>query len=219
MEDINLENIWNKKPHIAISGIIGVGKTTLATSLSKVMNIPVYYEPVNDNGYLEDFYKNPRAYSFNLQIYLLQKRFAQQQQIIWSNEGGIQDRSIYEDIIFAKMLKDDDLMEKRDYETYIRLFDDISKFMQRPDIIIHLEATPEESLERIKKRSRDCETDITIDYLNKLKDGYSSFIKEISKKIPVFSVNWSKFKDPQILANMINSELEKISNIVKIDNF
>jgi deoxyadenosine/deoxycytidine kinase len=89
---------------IAISGVIGVGKTTLATDLGKLARMPVFYEEVVENGYLEDFYRDMKKYSFPLQIYLLNKRFRQQQQVLWSESGGIIDRSIYEDLVFAKML-------------------------------------------------------------------------------------------------------------------
>lgn len=71
-------------------------QTTLAVALAKKLNLPVYYEPVIDNAYLQDFYADMARYSFPLQVYLLNRRFAQQQQIIWSGKGGVQDRTIYE---------------------------------------------------------------------------------------------------------------------------
>lgn len=75
---------------IGISGLIGAGKSTLATALAKELNLPVYYEPVIDNEYLADFYQDMQKYSFQLQVYLLNKRFKQQQQIIWEGKGGVQ---------------------------------------------------------------------------------------------------------------------------------
>lgn len=88
-----LENVY-----ISIAGLIGAGKTTLATALSKTLGLPVHFEPVTDNVYLEDFYKDMKRYGFPLQIYLLNKRFRQQQQIVWEGRGGVQDRTIYEDV-------------------------------------------------------------------------------------------------------------------------
>ena len=79
--------------YISISGLIGAGKSTLATALGKVLDLPVYYEPIGDIEYLSDFYTNIAKYSFPMQIYLLNKRFQQQQQIIWQKAGAIQDRS------------------------------------------------------------------------------------------------------------------------------
>lgn len=98
-----------------------------------------------------------------MQVYLLNARFKQQQQIVWSGRGGVQDRTIYEDSVFARMLVDSGLMEERDYGTYISLFNHMSNFMRKPNIIVHLDVSPEESLRRIAMRSRDCETGITLE--------------------------------------------------------
>ena len=68
---------------IGISGLIGAGKTTLAEALAKELNLPVFYEPVTNNEYLKDFYTDMKRYAFPMQIYLLNKRFKQQQQIVW----------------------------------------------------------------------------------------------------------------------------------------
>ena len=109
---------------ISISGLIGAGKSTLATKLAEKMSLPCFYEPVMDNEYLADFYKDPARYSFPLQvelltttptiiifplffsfikIYLLNRRFQQHQSIIWQGQGGVQDRTIYEDSVFARV--------------------------------------------------------------------------------------------------------------------
>ena len=174
---------------IGISGLIGAGKTTLAKALGKVLNLPVYYEPIIENEYLEDFYRDMKRYSFSFQIYLLNCRFRQHQQVLWNGTGGIQDRTLYEDSIFAKVLYEDGNMEEREYKTYLNLFKNMSNFMKKNTLIIHLDCKPEESLERIKRRARGCETGITLEYLNKLYKGYEDFIKEISKVIPVLRVS------------------------------
>ena len=188
---------------IGISGLIGAGKTTLAKALGKVLNLPVYYEPVIENEYLEDFYRDMKRYSFSFQIYLLNCRFRQHQQVLWNGTGGIQDRTLYEDSIFAKVLYEEGNMEEREYKTYLNLFKSMSNFMKKNTLIIHLDCKPEESLERIKKRARGCETGITLEYLTKLYNGYEEFIKQISKVIPVLRVNYSRFKSAEEMAEII----------------
>ena len=202
---------------IGISGLIGAGKTTLAKALGKVLNLPVYYEPIIENEYLEDFYRDMKRYSFSFQIYLLNCRFRQHQQVLWNGTGGIQDRTLYEDSIFAKVLYEDGNMEEREYKTYLNLFKNMSNFMKKNTLIIHLDCKPEESLERIKRRARGCETGITLEYLNKLYKGYEDFIKEISKVIPVLRINYSKFKTAEEMAEIIKKEYESMQNVRKVD--
>ena len=202
---------------IGISGLIGAGKTTLAKALGKVLNLPVYYEPIIENEYLEDFYRDMKRYSFSFQIYLLNCRFRQHQQVLWNGTGGIQDRTLYEDSIFAKVLYEEGNMEEREYKTYLNLFKSMSNFMKKNTLIIHLDCKPEESLERIKKRARGCETGITLEYLTKLYNGYEEFIKQISKVIPVLRVNYSRFKSAEEMAEIIKKEYESMQNVKKID--
>jgi deoxyadenosine kinase len=206
-----------EKLYISISGLIGAGKSTLARALGEALNLEVYYEPVHDNEYLADFYGNMEKYSFPMQIYLLNKRFQQQQQIVWQRKGAVQDRTIYEDRIFAKMLCDQGLMEKRDFETYSELFSNMSNFMCRPNLIIHLDVTPEESLRRIKMRERDCETTITVEYLRALHAEYEVFLKDISRVIPVLRVNYSEFKTAEEMAEMVKKEYKSLINIRNIE--
>eukprot|EP00742_Colponemidia_sp_Colp-10_P009873 GILJ01010802.1.p1 GENE.GILJ01010802.1~~GILJ01010802.1.p1 ORF type:complete len:260 (-),score=26.44 GILJ01010802.1:189-938(-) len=205
--------VCHEKLFISISGLIGAGKTTLATALGKTMGLPVYYEPVIENVYLADFYQNPAKYSFALQIYLLNSRFRQHQQIVWQYAGGIQDRTIYEDSVFAKMLRDSGLMDQRDYETYVSLFSNMSNFMKKPNLIVHLDVTPEQSLERIRLRNRDCEKTLDLEYLQNLYNAYEEFLRDISQVIPVIKVDWSNFRSPEEMAEMIKNEYSKMQNI------
>lgn len=205
--------MWSADLFISISGLIGAGKSTLATSLGNILGLPVYYEPVQDNEYLEDFYKDMKAHAFEMQIYLLNKRFKQQQKIIWDGRGGIQDRTIYEDTIFAKMLLDGGMISEKNYRTYIELFHNMSNFMKRPNLIVHLEVTPEESYERIKNRGRECEDAVTIDYLTRLHAAYEDFINDISKVIPVVRVKYDKFYEPSEIAKHIKRGYIGMRNI------
>jgi len=194
------------KTFIGIAGLIGAGKTTLAKSLAAHLGLEVHFEPVIDNEYLEDFYRDTARYAFAMQIYLLNRRFQQHQEIIWRGAGGVQDRTIYEDAIFAKTLRDMGLMEARDYETYVNLFRNLSNFMCRPHVIIYLDVQPEHSLERIKQRDRGCEQTVSLEYLKKLYANYGEFLGEISRQIPVIRVKWDEFWQVDTLADAISRE-------------
>jgi deoxyadenosine kinase len=194
------------KAFIGIAGLIGAGKTTLATALAEHLRLEVHYEPVIDNEYLDDFYRETKRYAFAMQIYLLNRRFQQHQEIIWRGNGGVQDRTIYEDAIFAKTLRDMQLMDNRDYETYVTLFRNMSNFMCRPNVIIYLDVSPEKSLERIKRRDRGCETTVTVEYLTRLRDNYEEFLQEISRLIPVIRAPWNEFIEVDKLADAIARE-------------
>jgi deoxyadenosine kinase len=191
---------------IGIAGLIGAGKTTLADALAEHLELPVYYEPVGDNEYLEDFYRDTAAYAFQTQIYLLTRRFRQHQEIIWKGGGGVQDRTIYEDAIFAKTLVNAGLMDERDYRTYLELFRQMSNFMCRPSVIVYLDLSPETSMERIQMRSRGVESGITMEYLRGLHAEYEAFIGEISRSVPVIRVSWEKFRDASEMAEVIERE-------------
>lgn len=215
--DFTSASFGSQELFIGISGLIGAGKTTLAEALASKLGLPVYYEPVIDNVYLADFYQDMTKYAFPLQIFLLNKRFKQQQQIVWGGNGGVQDRTIYEDSVFARMLRDGGHMSQRDYNTYIELFRNMSNFMKKPNIIVHLDVKPEEALERIKSRSRGCETGITVEYLTALYHAYEEFIAEISRVIPVIKVDYSDFRTSDEMAQRIVREYERIANIRNVE--
>ena len=191
---------------IGIAGLIGAGKTTLAAALGKHLNLPVYYEPVQDNEYLADFYRDTPRYAFATQIYLLNRRFQQHQEVIWRGGGGVQDRTIYEDAVFAKMLADEGIMEERDYRTYLNLFRHMSNFMRRPNVIVFLDLTPETSMARIRQRHRDVESGITMTYLEALHREYQAFIQNIARTVPVIRVDYERYRDAEEMAAVIERE-------------
>ncbi len=204
---------------IGIAGMIGAGKSTLATALAKHLDIDVYYEPVEDNEYLEDFYRDTAKYSFATQIYLLNRRFQQHQEIIWRGRPAVQDRTIYEDSIFAKMLAETGLMDERDFRTYVQLFKHMSHFMCKPNLIVYLDVSPEESHERIKSRSRDCESGVSLEYLTALYKGYGDFVQDISRVIPVIKVDYNTFRSADEMAEMIQAEYFDHSFLREVSRF
>merc|ERR1739848_378922 len=119
---------------------------------------------------------------------------------------GVQDRTIYEDSVFARMLRDSGHMEERDFETYMELFQNMANFMKKPNIIVHLDLTPEESFRRIKLRSRNCESAIPLEYLKALHAAYEIFIADIARVIPVIKVDYLQFRTADEMAQVVKEE-------------
>jgi deoxyadenosine/deoxycytidine kinase len=163
--------------HIAITGNIGAGKTTLARKLSEHYKWGVLYEAVEGNPYLADFYEDMARWSFNLQVFFLNSRFSQAQKIRSMHyQTVIQDRTIYEDaFIFAKNLADSKLMEKRDYQNYLMLYETMMNAIKAPDLIVYLKADLPKLRSQIQKRGREFEQSITDKYLLNLNELYENF--------------------------------------------
>ena len=193
--------------HIAISGNIGSGKTTLTGLLAKHYGWNAHYENADNNPYLDDFYSNMQHWSFNLQIYFLNERFGQIQEIRNSGLTVVQDRTIYEDAyIFAENLHSMGLMSMRDYTTYRSLFDKMMSFIQPPDLLIYLRASVPTLVKQIQKRGRAYESGIRLDYLNKLNERYENWISRyILGKLLVIDVDTVHFDEtPEDLRTVIN---------------
>ena len=204
---------------IGIAGMIGAGKTTLAKAMGEHLGIDVYTEPVADNEYLADFYRDTPRYSFAMQVYLLNRRFQQHQEIIWRRRSAVQDRTIYEDSIFAKMLAETGLMDERDYRTYSELFRHMSNFMCKPNLIIYLDVSPERSFERIQNRGRDVERVVSLDYLKALYRGYQEYVTDISRVIPVIQLDYDRFATAEEMAEVVHREHLTQSFLRKVTRF
>ena len=194
--------------HIAIAGNIGAGKTTLTNLLSKHYNWKPHFEDVEENPYLLDFYDEMQRWSFNLQVYYLNSRFTQIQDIKQSSETIIQDRAIYEDaFIFAPNLHSMGLMTTRDFENYFSLFNLLESFISAPDLLIYLRAGVPKLVQNIQSRGREYEESIRIDYLKRLNERYEAWISTYDKgKLLIIDVEENNFKDsPEDLGNIIQS--------------
>jgi deoxyadenosine/deoxycytidine kinase len=165
------------KKFIAVAGNIGVGKSTLVHLLCEQLGWEPFYEPVAENPYLSDFYKDMSSWSFHSQVFFLTHRLRIHQQILRFDGSVIQDRSIYEDAeIFAHNLALQGNLSERDYQTYYTLFQTISDFIPPPDLVIYLRASVSTLKNRISRRDRDYERDISSDYLSGLNALYEQWI-------------------------------------------
>jgi len=184
-------NLSEKKPFfLAVAGNIGVGKTTLTTKIAEKYSLHPYFERVINNPYLADFYKDMHRWSFNLQVFFLSQRFIDQRTISESKKPCVQDRSIYEDAeIFAYILHKQGFMSDRDYENYRDLFYVMTDYLRKPDVILYLRASTWTLITRIRKRSREFEKNITVEYLHELNEAYERWIKKMSNETNVLIVN------------------------------
>lgn len=179
--------------HVAITGNIGAGKTTLAGLLAKHYDWEVLYEAVDGNPYLADFYGDMERWAFNLQMFFLKSRFSQVLEIQETNKKYIQDRTIYEDAyIFAKNLNDSKLMSDVDYQTYKEFFDMMMSLVQPPDLMIYLKADLSKLTNQIKLRGREYESNISAEYLASLNNYYENFIADF-KDAKIITININDF--------------------------
>ena len=166
------------KKYVAIAGNIGAGKSSLTRVLSDYFKWEAYFERVDDNPYLSDFYEDMHRWSFNLQVFFLSSRFGHQRVIEEVPHSVVQDRSIYEDAeIFARNLHAMGLMSTRDFENYTELFKIMTSYLQSPNLLVYLRATVPTLVKHIQARGRDFESTIRIEYLERLNKHYEDWIE------------------------------------------
>lgn len=177
--------------HIAVSGNIASGKTSLTEKLARHYNWTPIFESVDQNPYLEDFYKDMKRWAFNLQVYFLNSRFNQAKNTRELEGTVIQDRTIYEDAyIFAANLYQSGMITDRDYHNYLGLFDSMIKLVKPPDLLIYLQADIPKLVSQIQKRGRDYEHLIQLEYLNNLNTFYQRWIDQYSLgKLLIININ------------------------------
>ena len=163
--------------HIAVSGNIGAGKTTLTQMLSKHYGWEMRLEPVVVNPYLEDYYKDIKRWSYALEVYFLKERFRDVLDIAHTNKTIIQDRSIFEGVyVFVENNYRQGNLSETDFHTYMELFDLMTNITKIPDLMIYLRKSVPELVRQIQKRGRDYEQTMQLDYLEGLNNRYEDFI-------------------------------------------
>jgi deoxyadenosine/deoxycytidine kinase len=176
------------KKFVAVAGNIGVGKSTLVGMLCARLGWQPFYEPVAENPYLVDFYKDMHAWAFHSQIFFLTHRLRLHHQLMAHPTSVIQDRSVYEDAgVFAENLYRQGLIDARDYAAYRDLYEVLTAFLTPPDLVVYLRASPNTLVERIHSRGRDYERKITLEYLLQLNELYEDWISGFSL-CPVLTV-------------------------------
>lgn len=163
---------------IAVAGNVGVGKSTLTHLLSERLGWEPFYEAVDDNPYLADFYSDMPRWSFHSQIFFLSRRLRHHREILSHPNTVIQDRSVYEDAeIFARNLYLQGHMQPRDYRCYRELYEVLTQFLPPPDLVVYLRASVPTLQHRIALRGRDFERQIPDEYLAQLNALYDEWIE------------------------------------------
>ncbi len=203
----------NQKFSIAIAGNMGVGKSTLTELLANHLGWTPFYEAVDDNPYLADFYKDMRQWSFHSQIFFLSRRLHHHREIISHPASVIQDRTIYEDAeIFARNLHQRGNMCKRDYQVYRGLYEEFIRFLPMPNLVVYLKASVPTLIERIQRRGRAFEQDVSPLYLQQLNELYNAWIEDFTLcPILVLSADSLDFvrssNDFEVIKNQIMAKL------------
>ncbi len=200
---------------LSIAGNIGIGKSTLTTLLSEKFGWKPYYEVVETNPYLSNFYTDMKRWAFHLQVFFLSKRFKHHQEMLKEEGTVIQDRSIYEDVeIFAKNLYIQGKFEERDYQNYRELFSTMTDFLKPPDLMVFLRAPIPVIQKRIETRGRSFELSIPGAYLEQLNTHYDNWAEHYNKG-PLLVINTENLdivnshEDFEYVANLILQHLTK----------
>lgn len=193
---------------IVIAGNIGVGKSTLVQLLSERLNLEPFYEPVNDNPYLADFYQDMETWSFHSQLYFLTRRLRIHKQLLEAQGSVVQDRSVYEDAeIFARNLYLQGDISTRDYGIYQELYQILISLLPPPDLIVYLRASVDTLISRIASRGRDYEIGISREYLSRLNDLYEDWINSFTQ-CPILII-------PSDNLNLVSSDVH-IQQVVQL---
>ena len=198
--------------HIAIAGNIGSGKTTLTKMLAAHYGWTPKFESVDFNPYLADFYEDMERWSFNLQIYFLNKRFQDVVEISKQKDIIIQDRTVMEGVhIFVANNYAQGNLSERDYHTFMDSYNVMMEVVKQPDLLIYLKSSIEHLVAQIAKRGRDYEQSISIEYLSGLNERYDAWIGSYTGRLITIDVDDLDFlnrpEDFALITDRIDAEL------------
>ena len=176
------------KYFVAIAGNIGVGKSTLTTLMTQKLGWDPFFEAVEENPYLADFYKDMSRWSFHSQAFFLSRRLQQHYELLQRADSVLQDRSVYEDAeVFARNLYRQGNMSQRDWQTYYDLYTILSQLLTPPHLVVYLKASVPTLIRRIEQRGREYERTISADYLTALNELYDDWVARFAL-CPVLTV-------------------------------
>jgi len=209
-EVISYADTFALPPIIGLTGLIAVGKTTLARNLSAALGWKMVPEVMRQNPYLDMFYKSPDGMSrwaFSSQVRILNKRLERYQAALSTRQPAILDRTIYDDPIFALTLRRAGHITAADFETYVMCYRNLVSAVRKPDLIMYLDVTPERAHERLVRRGRACEQSITLDYLRNLRAGYEEWFRSGVAGVPTVRVDWNEFGGVEVAIECINTQM------------
>jgi deoxyadenosine/deoxycytidine kinase len=193
---------------IAIEGNIGAGKTTLSHLLSQHFNAKLVLEEFAENPFLTKFYENPKQYAFPLELFFLAERFKQQQEFVKSKdlfqEVMVSDYIFTKCLLFAKVN-----LPEEEYRLYQKMYEVFSQQLTQPDVLIYLHAPVNKLQSNIKKRNRKFEQSIPDEYLFKLQETYTSYIKQHNLKTIFVDASNADFLYNEAHFKLITDALEK----------
>lgn len=202
------------KNFIAIAGNIGVGKSTLTKKLAEHLKWKAYQEPVTQNPYLEDFYKDMKKWAFHSQMYFMGKRLQDHYNILKEKKSVVQDRTIYENSeIFARNLHNRGYINSRDWKSYQQIYKTCENILPAPDLVIYLKASVDKIMDRIALRGREFEKGIDRKYIRELNDLYDRWAGNFNQS----QVLILSYDDLDLKNNNIDFEsfLAEVKNYIK----
>lgn len=178
---------------IIVEGLIGVGKSTFTTEASSLFNLTPLYESVEDNPFLEKFYSESASrWAYTLQMHFLYDRFSKH-----LPENTMLDRSIFGDMCFANILKDEGTLTEDEYASYLKHFSMLKPFIPNIDLCIHLHVEVDQAMERISKRGRDFEANIPRAYMEKLQEQVLRLPEWLPQETRYLKLDWGNMDEAE----------------------